>query len=403
MSTDFVSNAEIHWAAHMQQLPKRCLHIVDNLDGCAVETWLVRMLRQARRHGKELDWTFYCTRGSGGAMDDEARALGAKVIHSPVPIGKKAEFVRALRAELRRGHYDVLHCHHDLVNAVYLLAAIGTSIRHRIVHVHNADENVLTPNWVKRRLYREPMRRACISMADRIVGISGHTLDTFLAGRPRRSGHDVVHYYGLDPTRFENVKVERVDFRRQLGFPDDALILLFAGRMVPEKNPLFAVEVLSQLRVLEARAVAVFAGAGSLEADVRAKVRERNLESVVRLLGWRNDLPEIMSAADWFILPHPEQPMEGFGIAVVEAQLAGLRLLLSRGIADDPLLPTAVFRRLPLAAEPTEWAQGAIDLLQEQPSRTAAIEALKHSPMDMDLALDELLKLHTFDESFPSA
>ena len=102
--------------------------------------------------------------------------------------------------------------------------------------------------------------------------------------------------------------------------------------MVPEKNPVFTVEVLAELRGMDPRAVAVFAGAGSQERAVLKRARELGIENSVRMVGWRNDLPEIMSCSDWFILPHPEYPVEGFGLAVVEAQLAGLRMLLSRGI-----------------------------------------------------------------------
>ena len=83
------------------------------------------------------------------------------------------------------------------------------------------------------------------------------------------------------------------------------------------------------------------------------RARELGVENSVRLLGWRNDLAEIMSCSDWFILPHPEHPVEGFGMAIVEAQFAGLRMLLSRGILDDPLLPTASFRRLHSLMGPT--------------------------------------------------
>jgi len=361
-----------------------------------VENWLVRMLGHARGRGIDVDWTFYCSLGQPGMMDKKARALRARVIHSPVPVVKKVEFVRALRTELRHGEYDVLHCHHDIVSAVYLLAALGMPIRRRIVHVHNADEAVLTPSRFKQRLYREPMRRVCLFMADRIVGISNHTLDTFLAGRARRPERDAVHHYGLDPTRFENVAADRTAFRRQWGFPEEAAILLFGGRLVPEKNPVFAVDVLAHLRCIERRAVAVFVGAGSQEPDVLARARELGVENSVRLLGWRNDLPEIMSCSDWFILPHPEHPVEGFGLAVVEAQLAGLRMLLSRGIPDDPLLPTASFRRLALAVGPEQWARAAMELLNSPTSsRGVALAALRESQMDMDRALEGLLKLYS--------
>jgi glycosyltransferase involved in cell wall biosynthesis len=373
----------------------KVLHIIENLERGAVENWLMRMLVHARKREIEVDWTFYCILEQPGAMDEKARALGARVIHSPVPIVRKAEFVRALRMELRRGEYDVLHCHHDIVSAIYLLAASGMRIRRRIVHVHNADEAVPTPSRLKQRFYREPMRRVCLFMADRIVGISNHTLDTFLAGQARRPERDHVHYYGLDPTPFENVAADRAEFRRRWDLPEDALVLLFGGRLVPEKNPVFAVDVLANLRCIEPRAVSVFAGAGSQEPDILVRARELGVENSVRLLGWRNDMPEIMSCSDWFILPHPEHPMEGFGLAVVEAQLAGLRMLLSRGIPDDPLLLTATFRRLALSDESKVWAKAAMELLNgPAPSRADALAALRISPMDMDIALSHLCSLH---------
>jgi glycosyltransferase involved in cell wall biosynthesis len=204
-----------------------------------------------------------------------------------------------------------------------------------------------------------------------------------------------VHYYGVDSTPFESVSVDRVRFRRQLGLPQDALILLFGGRLVPEKNPVFVVDVLANLRCIDSRAVAVFAGAGSLEMEVLAQARSLGVESSVHLLGWRNDLPDVMNCSDCFILPHPDHPVEGFGVAIVEAQLAGLPMLLSRGILDDPLLPTASFRRLALSDGPMAWAKAAIDLLHDPaPSRAAALVALRASPMDMDRALAGLLRLH---------
>jgi glycosyltransferase involved in cell wall biosynthesis len=352
------------------------------------------MLGHARKQEVEVDWTFYCTLQQPGAMDDKARALGARVIPSPVPIGRKWEFVRALRSELRRGGYDVLHCHHDLVSAVYLLAASGLPIYRRIVHVHNADEDVLTPSLWKQRLYREPMRLVCLSTADRIVGISNHTLDTFLAGR-RRTQRDSVHYYGVDSAPFENAKADGSGFRQSLGLAEHSRILLFAGRMVPEKNPVFVVDVLAEMRSLDPSTVGVFVGAGCLEQVVRQRCAELGLDDFVRFLGWRDDVPEIMCCSDWFILPHPEHPVEGFGLVVVEAQLAGLRMLLSRGILDDPLLPTVSFRRLALSEGPKVWAQAAMELLRHPaPSRAAALAALVQSPFAMDTAFSDLVTLH---------
>jgi glycosyltransferase involved in cell wall biosynthesis len=295
---------------------------------------------------------------------------------------------------LRRGAYDVLHCHHDLVSGIYLLAALGLPIGKRLVHVHNADEAVLTQSRIKQLLFKRLLRGACLLLADRIIGISNHTLDTFLNGRARRTGRDLVHYYGIDPASFTSVTLDRQTFRRELGFPEDAQILLFAGRMVPEKNPLFAVDVINEMQRMSSSNVGVFVGSGSLDDAVLCRIQELGLGDVCRQLGWRNDLAAIMCCCDWFILPHPEEPMEGFGLAVVEAQLAGLRMLLSTGIADDPLLPTASFRRLPLAAGPGAWAEAAVDLLRSPaPPRAAALTALRASSMNMDDAVAGLVGL----------
>jgi glycosyltransferase involved in cell wall biosynthesis len=373
----------------------RVVHIVENLDRGSVETWLLGMAEHAYRRGFKLDWTYYCALDAPGSKNGLARELGQRVIHTPVPIGRKLAFAKSLRSEIARGKYDVVHSHHDLVSGFYLMASVGLPLHQRIVHVHNADEEVLTDNPVKKAMFRPALRHVSLAVADKIVANSNYSLDTFLAGRVRRLGRDLVHYYGIDSRRFEAAKGDRKALRLSLGLPLNAVILLFVGRMTPEKNPVFAVEVLAELRRCLPHAAGIFVGTGSMETAVRHRAVELGQTEAVRLLGWRDDVPEIMSASDWFILPRPERPVEGFGIAIVEAQLSGLRMLLSRGILDDPLLPTAIFRRCPLVDPPSVWAKAAMDLLDgPAPSRARALAAFKASPMDMDRALELLMRLH---------
>jgi glycosyltransferase involved in cell wall biosynthesis len=354
------------------------------------------MLNYAAKVNVPLDWTFYCTEGRG-ILDERARSLGANVVHSPVPIGDKLHFMSALRSHLRQGHYDVLHAHHDLVSAVYLLVASGLPVRRKIVHVHNADESVLTPSVFKQAILRPTLRKICLMLADQIAANSNHSLDVFLAGRKRLPGRDVVHYLGIDPEPLANVKSDRTAFRRHHGYADDARIVLFAGRMVPEKNPVFAVDVIAAMRRIDARVVGMFAGSGSLEEDVQARAVALGVEPWIKCLGWRDDVANFMADCDWFILPHPEHPPEGFGIAVIEAQLAGLRLLLSLGVSEDSLLPTASVRRLSLQQSPAEWAAAAFDLWSAKPSQEASLCAFQRSPMALNHALNDLFRLHGID------
>ena len=375
--------------------PPKVLHIVENLHRGAVENWLVRMLRYGVEQGIKLNWTFYCIIGASGQLDEEVVGMGGKVVFSPVPIGSKLLFMKSLRTELRSGKYDIVHCHHDLVSAVYLIAACGLPIKKRLVHIHNSDESVLTSNRTKQLILRPLMRRVCLLLADRIVGISKHTLAAFLAGRTPLEARDILHYYGIDPGAFVSAEGDRERFRRALGLPRAAKVLLFAGRVVDEKNPLFAVDVLAEMNHRDPSVVGVFVGVGSLDSAVKSRIAELGLDHCFRHLGWRLDIPNIMCCCDWFILPRPEFPMEGLGIAVIEAQLAGLRLLLSKGISDDALLPSSNAVRLPLALGASQWADKGLAMLRNgQPTRGAALDALAASPFAMDTAMTHLLTLH---------
>jgi glycosyltransferase involved in cell wall biosynthesis len=200
----------------------------------------------------------------------------------------------------------------------------------------------------------------------------------------------------VDAAPFSSLPEDSSWLRHELSIEPDAPILLFASRMAPEKNPVLAVDVLHELRKHLADAVGVFVGSGPLEDAVRSRARELGIENAVRLAGWRSDLPAVLSAADCFILPRPDFPLEGFGLVVVEAQLAGLPMLLSAGIPDDSLLPTAVYRRLPTSAGAEQWGAAAAELIRAgKPEATDAIEALAQSPMDMGFALRSLSALHS--------
>ncbi len=382
-----------------RQRPPRVVHVVESLDVGAVENWLLRMLRAGRTFGTDLDWTFYSVLSRPGRYDDVARELGASVINSPVELDDTWAFVRWMRRALRAGRYDVMHCHHDLVSAVCLAAGTGLGIPRTIVHVHNADMHVPTGSPRKATLLREPMRRLCLAMADRIVGISQHTLETFLHGQPPSPPRDVVLYYGIDTAAFRAPRPDRAELRRSIGLPDDARILLFVGRMVSYKNPAFVVDILSRLSADHPNVYAVFAGSGPLEEEVRLHARATGIEDRVRVLGWRADTVGLMQASDVFVFPRVEDGsevgLEGLGLVVVEAQAAGLRSLLSRGIPDDAIVLREICDTLPLTAGSDAWASAVRAILarpRADPER--ALEAIERSAFSLEAGFRGLTALH---------
>ncbi len=67
------------------------------------------------------------------------------------------------------------------------------------------------------------------------------------------------------------------------------------------------------------------AGAGSLEAQLKAQAHELGVESTVRFLGARRDVPELLGQCDVFVLS--TTPQEGFGVVLFEALAAGLPVI----------------------------------------------------------------------------
>jgi glycosyltransferase involved in cell wall biosynthesis len=111
----------------------------------------------------------------------------------------------------------------------------------------------------------------------------------------------------------------RTAMRRGLGIDPDTVLGLFVGGLEDLKAPLLAATAAEQVRTGGTRLVLAFVGTGPLEAAVR-DLRS----SAVRLLGFRSDVPELLSAADMLI--HPSE-REGLPYSVLEAMAHGVPVI----------------------------------------------------------------------------
>ena len=370
----------------------RICHVVESMDKGAVENWLIRTFVHSRSSFPDYDWTFYCALPDAGRHADLVRSFGGNVVASPVPFGRKREFLACLRAFLKTNRFDVLHCHHDFLCGFYLWAAAGLPIGKRLVHVHNTDEALPTPSRWKHRLLLEPLRQTCLRMADGIVGISNHVLDQFLRHRPRRPKRDVVCYYGVDVSDANSAEFNPAKFRLEMGVPADAKILLFVGRMVPLKNPTFVVDVLKATLSQEPNAYAVFAGEGNLMPDVLERADNLEVRDRIRLLGWRDDTAYLMKNSDVFVFPRLETPVEGLGLVVVESQACGLPMITTPGVCDDAIINPQMVTRIALTADLDRWASSVTDSLRMSHSYNA--DTVAQSRFGMDSTTAHLLSLY---------
>lgn len=373
----------------------RVLHVVEKLDGQAVESWLLRVLRASCEDYPQAHWSFFCVLGSEGRLDDLARSLGGEVIYSQHEIGDKLRFICSLRDVMKRGRYDILHCHHDVMSAAYLLASQGLPFQKRIVHVHNTSLSLPTPNRFKANLAREPMRQMCLRMADQIVGISKEALESMVGnGETDPERHSVIHY-GVDTDEFSRGQVDREGFRKGFGFASDAKVLLFVGRVVSYKNPSFVVDILEHLLKIRLDVVAVIAGAGNQAEEILEMARRKTLEGRVRLLGFRDDVPELMANSDVLIWPSLEDPKEGLGLGIVEAQAAGLSILMSRSVPTEAIVVPELVDVLPLSIGVEVWSERVSEILDRpRPSREESRAKVESSSFSMAAGVRNIISLY---------
>ena len=160
---------------------------------------------------------------------------------------------------------------------------------------------------------------------------------------------------GIDMPRFLDPGVTREEKRKELGIPEDAFVVGHVGRFFGQKNHPFLVEVFRETALRQKNAYLLMVGAGDT-TFVEEKLREYGLQDRYQILSHREDINEILKAMDVFVFP---SLFEGFGIALLEAQAAGLRC-----IASDRC-PMEVFRTETALAlppeDPAQWAEAVLD------------------------------------------
>ena len=373
----------------------KIIHIVENLDKGAVENWLVKTFIESRKYQPNWHWSFYCILGERGKLDTLVHQAGGEIIYAPVSISHKISFLIHLRKTLKAGHYDILHAHHDYLSGFYLLASTDVKFSKRILHIHNTDKALPVGNPFLRRILLGPFKKLGFYFSDIIVGISNDTLHEFVGSRTSRRLQFKILYYGVDLKEYE-WKIDPHLIRSELRLPATSKILLFVGRMNLLKNPVFVVDVLANILTDRNDVYAVFVGKGDLEDTVEERARYLKISEHVRLLGWCNDSALIFKSADVFIFPRIEYPKEGLGLVVVEAQAAGIPMVISRGIVPDAIVVEELAHVIPLENNPKAWASKILEILNNSFPYPAekAFERIQQSPFELGAATKNLLALY---------
>jgi glycosyltransferase involved in cell wall biosynthesis len=161
----------------------------------------------------------------------------------------------------------------------------------------------------------------------------------------RRARQYYLHY-GADPRRmfatphavdnafFEaeaaRLRGDRARLRREVGLPEEAVVWLFAGKLVDRKRPADFVRAVGQADGVWGLVV----GDGPLRAELESRVSQQG--SPVRFAGFLNQtqIPAAYAASDGLVLP--SDGSETWGLVVNEAMASGLPAIVSDEVGCGP-------------------------------------------------------------------
>ena len=138
---------------------------------------------------------------------------------------------------------------------------------------------------------------------------------------------------GVDTARFAPTfqVMDREQKREELGISIDDFLMISVGELSARKNQIVVLKALNELNMshpeMAEKIKYVIVGQGSQEEEYRNYIKKHHLEEMVKILGYRSDIPELLRASDLFVFPSLQ---EGLPVALMEAMASGLPVVCSR-------------------------------------------------------------------------
>ena len=286
---------------------------------------------------------------------------------------------RRLYRLLKEQKPDVFHSNMDLLNGINCFVAWAAGVPVRISHSHTSASQYekKTGRHFISSLYRGCMKLLGRVFSNRKCGCSDVAMDYLFGPGWKGQRNTAVINNGVDLSRFRR-SAEKASERKHI---------VSVGRLCDAKNPLFALEVMDALRRLRTDFVYEWIGDGELRKQVEEAIREKGLQDHVRLLGVRNDIEKLLPARDLFFMP---SLFEGLGIALIEAQAAGLPCVGSDQIPE--LANCGGCRFVSLEESAAHWAAVISDLLDGK--HTLSVDPEKLRKFDISYTIEQLEQVY---------
>lgn len=165
-----------------------------------------------------------------------------------------------------------------------------------------------------------------------IVAISSAVEKELLHHVGLEAGRVFTVHSAVDPDLYRPAP-SRARLAEAFGLPAGVLTMGVVAQLIPRKGHALLFECLPDLLSRYGDAHVICFGRGPLREKLMRQLVELGLDARVKLVGFRDDLPDLLPGLD--LLVHPAE-REGLGVAVLEAMSAGVPVVASTagGLTD---------------------------------------------------------------------
>ena len=201
-------------------------------------------------------------------------------------------------------------------NTLAVIVGAYWAKRNRIAHIWHIHEILLSPKPLVKLL-----AHSLDSTTPHPIAVSQAVADQW---QPllKKAQIQVIH----NGIPYDEFLASYPDAKRELGLPEDQVIVGMIGRINPWKGQLFFLEIAERIAAHNPNTHFVFVGDPfpgyePILEELRQSIKNKKMEDRVTYLGFREDIPRIMNALDIFVLPSTLP--DPFPTVILEAMASG--------------------------------------------------------------------------------
>ena len=250
-----------------------------------------------------------------------ARGVETHLVHL-APLFNLLALWRLIRL-LAREHVTILQTHGARANFYGRIAGRVAGVPVVISTVHNSLKDYEVRS-LRRWLYAG-LLRVTLPLVRRIICVSDATRRDLVDECPAAAAKVQTVYNGVDSSACSSLS-NRQQVRQELGLAQGP-VLVMIGRLTDQKGHRYLLQALSELLRMWPQLCCLFVGEGELLNTLQRMAMDLGVERACRFVGVREDIADILAAADVCVLPSLS---EGFSFVLLEALTMGCPVVATR-------------------------------------------------------------------------